>query len=97
MVSLYPLSAGSNLLASQKGLKVFQKLKLKKEAKFIVFHRAGYDIINKGLDIILVDEGNPSKLSSTKVREYTKQGKSIEGLVPREVAEYIKTNKLYLS
>ena len=85
---------GSDILGEIERWHEFEKLK--KEAKFIVFHRADYDIIDKELDILLVEEGNSSKLSSTTVREYTKQGKNIGQLVPKEVAEYIKTNKLYL-
>jgi nicotinate-nucleotide adenylyltransferase len=91
----FMLIIGSDILGEIERWHEFEKLK--KEAKFIVFHRADYDIIDKGLNIVSVDEGNLSNLSSTIVREYTKQGKSIEGLVPREVAQYIKANKLYLN
>jgi nicotinate-nucleotide adenylyltransferase len=36
-------------------------------------------------------------VSATDIREKVSQGKSVDGLVPRPVAEYIKKHKLYLN
>lgn len=69
--------------------------KLKKEAKFIIFHRSGYSMPNKGLNVVTTVEDNPSDLSSSMVREYLKQGKPIDGLVNEYVALYIKQTGLY--
>lgn len=38
---------------------------------------------------------NYQDISSTEIREYIKSGKSITGLVPQEVEEYIKKNDIY--
>jgi nicotinate-nucleotide adenylyltransferase len=68
---------------------------LRQEGKFLVFSRKGYPILNPGLCIgaeISVEEDN---ISSTKVRQRVKEGKSISDLVPKSVEDYILKKGLY--
>lgn len=84
---------GSDILKEIERWHEFEKLR--KEAKFVIFHRTGYSIPNKGLNVVSTFEENPSDLSSSKIREYVKQGKPIDGFVNEYVAEYIKQTGLY--
>lgn len=77
-----------------------------KNSNFVVFNRSGYDkndIIKKKneieqkykkeiifMDIPLLD------ISSTEIREKVKKYEEIKYLVPKEVYDIIKTNKLYI-
>jgi nicotinate-nucleotide adenylyltransferase len=47
-------------------------------------------------DRILKIEMEPVDISSTEIREMVREKKSIDGLVPPKVAEYIVRNKLYV-
>lgn len=78
---------------------------LMKEFSFIVGIRPGYgkDIIeskipdlNKrfGADINVINLPAPD-VSSTQVREAIAQNKDLSAMLPKQVNEYIKTNKLY--
>ena len=68
---------------------------LKKEANFIVFHRTNYPVIDAGVNVEAVIDFESDNISSTKVRERVKKGKSISDLVPKAVEEYILRNNLY--
>ena len=67
---------------------------LRDNVEFIVVHRPGYEISNswgikmKPVELI-------SNLSSTQIRDNLKNRKSISGLVPKEVDEYIAKGELY--
>lgn len=54
------------------------------------------DIINQTFDNYILIESPIINITSTKVREYIKAGKSIEKLVPAEILDYINKNKLYI-
>lgn len=60
-----------------------------KNFKCIVVGRPGYNGHK-------VDVEEVSSLSSTEIRNKVKEGKSIENLVPRSVANYIEKTKLYI-
>ena len=62
--------------------------------EFAVFSRPGVNLGKKtqGIRAIEIDALD---ISSTQVRELIKQGKSINGLVPRPVADYIMRRGLY--
>jgi nicotinate-nucleotide adenylyltransferase len=67
---------------------------LRDNVEFIVVHRQGYEISNSwGIKMKLVEL--ISNLSSTQVRDNLKNKKSISGLVPKEVGEYIVKGGLY--
>lgn len=68
---------------------------LQKEASFLIFPRKGYDTINPGITIEKIIDCDSDTISSTKVRDRVKQGKSISSLVPKKVEEYIFKNGLY--
>ena len=75
--------------------------KLKELVNFILFTREkNFDktvfekLKQKGYNYILA-EMPFMDISSSEIRERCKQGKSIEGLVPRKVECYIKENDLY--
>lgn len=47
-------------------------------------------------NIIVIDGFEKSDISSTKIRNRLRQGESITGLTFDNVAEYIRTNNLYV-
>jgi nicotinate-nucleotide adenylyltransferase len=70
--------------------------KLLKEVKFIIFRRKGYPLKKvKGMKIFHVFNEHISDISSTKIRENAKQGKSLKGLVSSSIEAYIKKEGLY--
>ena len=76
-----------------------RKDELIKEAHFLVFPRDPYHLpkkLPKGFECIQDKYLITTNISSTAIRQRIKMGKSIEGLVPREVEKYIIKNKLYL-
>ncbi len=62
--------------------------------RFVVGARPGYTLKtkNKNIEIMPME---PVDISSTQIRTMLKQGRSIQGLVPEKVADYIKKNRLY--
>jgi nicotinate-nucleotide adenylyltransferase len=68
---------------------------LQKEASFIVFERQGYPIIDAEVKIEATVNAESDNISSTKIRERVRKGKSITDLVPKVVEDYIKENNLY--
>ncbi len=72
--------------------------KLFKLCKFVVFKRPGYPvkILNKEFkDRVEIVNIKPQDISSTEIRKRIKQGKSVSGMVPGSVLDYIRKNKLY--
>lgn len=68
-------------------------------ATFLVFPRDPYHVpkrIPKGFELIHDEHLITTNLSSTIIRERIKNGKTISGLVPKEVEEYIIKNRLYI-
>lgn len=67
-------------------------------ATFLVFPRDPYHVpkkIPKGFELIQDKNLITTNLSSTIIRDRIKNGKTISGLVPKKVEEYIVINKLY--
>lgn len=71
---------------------------LEKELPFLIVARKGYPIMNVPENATCLDDPNyhPLEDSATRIREYSKEGKSINGLLPKEVAIYIAEKKLYM-
>jgi len=72
---------------------------LQKLAKFLVVPRDPHQIpqnIPEGFEIVTSPNLVTTNYSSTEIRDRLKNGKSITGLVPEGVEEYIKKNKLYV-
>jgi nicotinate-nucleotide adenylyltransferase len=66
---------------------------LKRLVKFIKVERPGYTSDSDFIDTIVHIE--PIDVSSTMIRNLVKEKKDIRGLVPSEVYDFIKENKLY--
>jgi nicotinate-nucleotide adenylyltransferase len=82
---------------SLKGLNQWKDLKkLFNLCEFVVFSRPGFNLSGFRLkpDIKTV-EINALDISSTVIRQRIKKGKSISGLVPKPVADYIRRKGLY--
>ena len=71
---------------------------LEKEVHFLVVARKGSPMENvpKNATVITDATYEPLEDSATRIRELLGQGKSITGLVPKSVEEYIISHKLYL-
>ena len=68
---------------------------LKKNIKFILVKRPGFESINDlGINIISILEME-NEISSTTIRNLLNNCKSIKNLVPKKVEEYIKKGGLY--
>lgn len=72
---------------------------LEKEVKFLVVARKGSPIENVPENCIVINDPayEPLEDSATRIRTLRKTGKSISGLVPKKVEEYILEHKLYES
>lgn len=69
---------------------------LLKNIEFIVLKRKGYLVLKiKDMKIYSFTNLGGRNISSTLIRERVKQGKSINKLVPKKVAEYIYKKRLY--
>lgn len=70
---------------------------LEKELTFLIIVRKGSPIINPPKNCRIIDDPNyePLEDSATRIRELRKEGKSITGLVPEKVEEYIISHGLY--
>jgi nicotinate-nucleotide adenylyltransferase len=89
------LMVGSDILYEIDKWHDYQKLL--KETKFIVFGRKSYPIKPvEGLNIFHLIKEETKNISSTKIREKVKEHKSLEGLVPKPVENYIKKEHLYV-
>lgn len=74
------------------------KDELIKEAHFLVFPRDPYHLPKKlpqGFECVQDKYLITTNISSTTIRQRIKTGKSIKGLVPKEVEKYIIRHKLY--
>lgn len=64
-------------------------------AHFVVVPRPGASLPRAAASILVVEANTPD-VSSTDIRRRVAAGESIEGLVPRGVAEHIKRHRLYV-
>jgi len=71
---------------------------LLKEVTFLIVARKGSPIENVPTNATVINDPSYEPLddSATRIRELRKQGKSITGLVSKEVEEYIISHKLYI-
>jgi nicotinate-nucleotide adenylyltransferase len=73
--------------------------KIIKMVSFIVMKRPGYDYINHNLleeaEVVIIVENPLIEISSSGIREYIKNNRSIKYLVPLKVEEYIISRELY--
>lgn len=98
LVKIYPKDelyflAGCDILNSIKNWK--QPEKIKNYAKVVIFNRPGY---KKKSNILNATFKNyySFKISSSEIKQKIKEKKSIKYLVPKEVENFIKKNKLYV-
>jgi len=64
-------------------------------ANFIIVKRPGYEPKFVPQNSTYLEGEFRAKISSTEIRNKIKEGKSVEGLLPRGVIEYIEKNGLY--
>lgn len=72
---------------------------LEEKLHFVVFPRVGYDIpkeLPKNFTLMAPSNFIATDDNATEIRERVAQGLSIDHLVPKKVAEYIKEKGLYL-
>ena len=71
---------------------------LQKEVHFLIVARKGSPLENVPQNATVIDDPTyePLEDSATRIRDLRKAGKSISGLVPKAVEEYIVSHKLYL-
>ncbi|MFM2362852.1 MAG: hypothetical protein RLZZ316_1754 [Bacteroidota bacterium] len=71
---------------------------LAKDYRFIVYKRPGYEVINKYIKVDYLELEAPLlEISSTKIREYIKNRKSIKFMVPDAVLKEIDAAGYYKS
>ena len=88
------LVIGSDILHEIKKWHNYRQLL--RETEFIVLKRDGYRIKKvEGMRIKAIIGKGDSKISSTKIREKIKDGRSIKSLVPKSVEKFIKERGLY--
>lgn len=72
--------------------------RLLKEVEFIVVARAGEQLPENYAPCFKVIKDDPqpcTNLSSSLIRKLTLAGKSLEGLIPLSIIDYVRANKLY--
>ena len=97
IIEIYPENEYFEIIGEDSG-EYFHKWKNYKDilklAKVVVLQREGYSTLLKDSNLLQVK--NPFlNFSSTRVREAILNEESIEKMVPKKVAEFIKVNKLY--
>lgn len=97
IIEMYPNNEYYEIIGEDSGA-YFHRWKNYKEilklAKVVILQRKGYSTLLKDANILQVK--NPFlNFSSTGVREAILKEESIESMVPKEIVEFIKTNKLY--
>lgn len=97
IIEKYPNNEYYEIIGEDSGA-YFHKWKNYKEilklAKVVVLQREGYSTLLKNPNLFQVK--NPFlNYSSTRVREAILKGETIENMVPKEIADFIKVNKLY--
>lgn len=65
-------------------------------ASLVIYHRSGYGIVQGSRYPVTELKGPLLELSSTDIRKKVSRGQSIRYFVPKDVASYIKTRKLYI-
>lgn len=71
---------------------------LKKEVHFLIVARKDFPLTNIPVNATVIADPlyEPLEDSATRIREYRKMGKSIFGLVPKAVEDYILEKNLYV-
>lgn len=87
--------AGSDQLAKFREWTYWKELE--EEVKFLIIARKGSPIENVPRNCVIIEDPTYEPLddSATRIRDHIKDGKSISGLVPEKVEEYILENGLY--
>jgi nicotinate-nucleotide adenylyltransferase len=97
IINLYPENEYFEIIGEDSGA-YFHKWKNYKEilklAKVVVLQREGYTTAIKDSNLLQIK--NPFlNFSSTRIRESISKEETIENMVPKEIDEFIKVNKLY--
>lgn len=97
IIAMYPNNEYFEIIGEDSGA-YFHRWKKYKEilklAKVVVLQRKGYKTLIKDSNLLQVK--NPFfNFSSTRIREAILTEESIEDMVPKEIAEFIKVNRLY--
>ncbi len=99
MKKIYPKNTELFFLAGSDSVKTLEAWKnidkMLSMCKFVVGVRPGNTVDIKNTHIAIMPMA-PVEISSSKIRKTIKDGKSIKGFVPQEVANYIKQANLYI-
>ncbi|MGL5709463.1 MAG: nicotinate-nicotinamide nucleotide adenylyltransferase, partial [Cetobacterium sp.] len=98
VIKMYPNSEYFEIIGEDSGA-YFQKWKnyeeILKLSKVVILQRKGYTTTIKNQNIIHI-KNKFLNFSSTELRKAVMSGYSIENMVPKEIEEFIKNNKLYM-
>ncbi|MGL4936221.1 MAG: nicotinate-nucleotide adenylyltransferase [Cetobacterium sp.] len=98
VIKMYPNSEYFEIIGEDSGA-YFQKWKnyeeILKLSKVVILQRKGYTTTIKSQNIIHI-KNKFLNFSSTELRKAVMSGYSIENMVPKEIEEFIKNNKLYM-